>query len=193
MGFVTWPTTYFSGLRAAAGYLISGSGRAAAELPRWPWVLMRLPVQFLQLSLVIALFLISCEQGGAQDDSHPGSERSSSSHPPSIFLLSGRYYHQIGTDWMMYLTLNTNATYVAELGGMASGQCQGTWRVEDKRIRFSFPGKTNLASVSLEGFRGIEAVKSGTNWVLVPGYMRELYEKLGVRQDTCFQKTKRQR
>ncbi len=39
-------------------------------------------------------------------------------------------------------------------------------------IRLSLGEKTNLASVSLESFRGIEAVKSGTNWVLVPGYMR---------------------
>ena len=149
---------------------------------------MHLPPQSLLPSLMVALFLTSWEQGEAQDDSRPQGERSTNSHPSSVALLAGRYYHQIGDDWIMYLTLNTNATYVAELGGMASGQCQGTWRVEDKRIRFSLPEKKNLASVSLEGFQGVEVAKSGTNWVLVPGYQQERYKKEGVRADTCFQK-----
>jgi hypothetical protein len=166
---------------------------AAAEFLRWPHVRMHLPRQSILRGFMVALLLTPWVRGEAQDNSRSQSEKITETHEGSAALVAGRYYHQIGTDWMMYLTLNTNATYVAELGGMASGQCQGTWRVEDKHIRLSLPEKKNSASVSLEGFRGIEAVKSGTNWVLVPAYKRELYEKQGVRQDTCFQKTKRQR
>jgi len=119
-------------------------------------------------------------------DTAPQIRKGTLTIPTETRVLAGAYFCTIGDDWTMYLTLREDGTFRSELGGMASGDTTGTWRVEGSQVTFSSAGATNLAWVALDGLQPMDTLRYGTNWVLLLRPFRDLYETQGICSATCL-------
>jgi hypothetical protein len=111
--------------------------------------------------------------------------------PPNAASVAGRYYRTLGCS-SIYLTLAEDGTYFAELGGLASGESRGRWRLEGSQVRFDLPYEKTMTTVSLDYFSPLAVLNSERGWALLSGaeIEREFYEKYGISAEVCFIKTK---
>ena len=104
--------------------------------------------------------------------------------------LSGDYYRGDGTGYNLSLALHQGGTYAASWYGCVGlyGTATGEWALASGDLKFTPIEETEMMQGHL---RSLEPMAHAGHWILVPteDEDREVYDKWGVSEYSCFQAT----